>query len=87
MSSLDIIKSEIKRLFDIHPDIRVNVSMTRPRVHLQNEPAVIRAVYPNFFQIEENSGGNRKLRTIQYTEILTKQIEIVEPCINTSPKV
>lgn len=86
MSPVDIIRSEIKRLFDLHPDIRVNVSMTRPKVHLKNEPAVIRAVYPNFFRIEENSGGNPRLHTIQYTELLTKQIEIVEPPISTSPK-
>lgn len=86
MSSLEIIRNEIKRLFDLHPDIRVNVSMTRPKVHLKNEPAVIRAVYPNFFRIEENSSGNPKLHTIQYTELLTNQIEIIEPCIDTSPK-
>ncbi len=86
MSPLDAIRSEIKKLFDIHPDIRVNVSMTRPKVHLQNEPAVIRAVYPNFFRIEENSEGNPKLHTVQYTELLTKQIVIVEPCIDIAPK-
>ena len=78
-SSLEAIRSKVKRLYDTNPEIRVNVSISRPRVHLENEPATIKSVYPHFFQIEEHSGGSLRIHTIQYIDLVTRQIEIVEP--------
>jgi uncharacterized protein Veg len=77
-SSLDIIKSKIKRLYDTHQNIHINVSMTHPKVNLKNEPVTIKGVYPHIFQIEEQSSGSPKCHTLQYTDVLTKQIEILE---------
>lgn len=77
-TSLDIIKSQIKRLYDTHPNIHINVSITRPKVDLKNEPVIIKGVYPHIFQIEERSSGSPKCHTLQYADVLTKQIEILE---------
>ena len=53
MTSLNIIKSKIQRLYKTNPDIHINVAITSPKVNLKNEPVVIKGVYPHIFQIEE----------------------------------
>lgn len=78
MTSLDIIKSKIQRLYKTNPNIHINVSITSPKVILENEPVVIKGVYPHIFQIEERSSGAPKRHTLQYTEVLLHHIEIVE---------
>lgn len=78
MTTLDIIKSKIQKLYKTNPNIHINVSMTNPKISLNNEPAVIKGVYPHIFQIEERSNGSPKCHTLQYTEVLTKHIEILE---------
>ena len=78
MTQLDIIKGNIKKLYKTNPNIHINVSMKRPNVCLSNEPAIIKGIYPHIFQIEERSSGFSRCYTIQYTDVLTKCIEIVE---------
>lgn len=78
MNALDVIKYKIKKLYNTNPNIHVNVSITRPKVVLKNEPATIKNIYPHIFQIEEHSSGTPRCHTLQYSDILTKQIEIVE---------
>lgn len=78
MTQLAKIKDKIKKLYKNNPNIHINVFMKRPNICLRNEPAIIKGVYPHIFQIEERSSGVSKCYTIQYTDILTKCIEIVE---------
>lgn len=78
MNSLDIIRTNIQKLYEIDPHIHINVSLSKPKVLLENQPVVITGVYPHIFQIEERSSGSRKTYTLQYTEVLLKHIEIVE---------
>ena len=78
MTSIDIVKSQIQELYRTHPNIHINVSMTRPKVSLKNEPVTIKGVYPHIFQIEDQSSGTPKCYTIQYADILTKSIKIAE---------
>lgn len=78
MTSLDIIKSKIQKLYKTNPNIHINVAMTSPKVNFKNEPVVIKGVYPNIFRIEERSTGSPKCHTLQYTEVLLHHIEIVE---------
>ena len=78
MSSLDLIKTKIKTLYETNPQIHVNISISHPKLNLQNDPATITGVYQNVFRIEEYSSGSPKYHTLQYTDIFTKQIEIVE---------
>lgn len=78
MTSLEIIKCKLNQLYHTHPKIHINVSMSHPKVSLHNEAAIIKGIYPHIFQIEECSSGSPKRRTLRYTDILTKSIEIVE---------
>lgn len=78
MNSLDIIRTNIQKLYEIDPHIHINVSLSKPKVLLENQPVVITGVYPHIFQIEERSSGFRKTYSLQYTEVLLKHIEIIE---------
>jgi uncharacterized protein Veg len=78
MTQLAIIKDKIKKLYRTNPNIQINVLMKRPKVCLSNEPAVIKGVYPHIFRIEERSSGFTRCHTVQYADVLTKCIEIVE---------
>jgi len=77
-NDLNVIKNGIKKLYLTHPDVHINVSITSPKVQLHNQPAKITDVYPSIFRVEENSGGVIKHHTIQYVDIITKNVEIME---------
>lgn len=81
MTTLDIIKSKIKYLYENNPNIHMNVIINHPKISLQNDPAVIKGVYSNVFRVEEYSNGTPQCHTLKYTDIITKQIEIVELAI------
>ena len=79
MNVLDTIKNEIRKLYTTHPDIHVNVTLKRPhRKTLYHLPVVIRGVYPHMFQVEYQDGGTASIYMHQYTDIITKDIEILE---------
>lgn len=78
MNSLETVKKQIVNLFRSNPNIHINVSMSSPKVCLNNEPVEITAVYPHIFQIEEKRSGSAKRYTVQYADVLTGQIQIAE---------
>lgn len=78
MTALDAIHDQIDRLYHTQPRIHIHVTLTHPRVSLRNETVLLKGVYPHIFQIEECSSGAPKLRTLQYVDVLTKNIEILE---------
>ncbi|MBQ8762779.1 MAG: hypothetical protein IJZ07_01585 [Clostridia bacterium] len=78
MTALETIKSRIKNLYETNSDIHINISVTHPKISLRNDPVTIKGVYPHVFRIEEVSSGVPKCHTLQYTDVLTKQIEIIE---------
>lgn len=78
MTSLDIIKSKIQKIYKTNPNIHINIALTSPKVNLNGEPAVIKGVYSHIFQIEEQSTGSLKCHTLQYTDVLSHHIEIAE---------
>ena len=75
MTAIDIIKTKMKNLYETNPDVHVNVSIATPKTTVFNEPAVIKAVYPQLFRIEDKHG---EMHTMKYTDLLTKNIEIQE---------
>ena len=77
MNSIDIIKSKIKSLYETNPSIHVNVSLNTPKINLHNKAVVLVCVYPHVFRIEDRSGGRAEQYTLQYVDVLTKNIEIV----------
>ncbi len=50
MTSLDMIKSKIQKLYKTNLSIHINVATTNPKVNLKNEPVVIKGVYPHIFR-------------------------------------
>lgn len=74
MTAVNEIKRRIQRLFHMNPTIHIDVSINRPKVRITNQEAVLKGVYSNVFQIETQG----KLYTIQYVDVLTKNIKIAE---------
>lgn len=78
MLRLEEIRAQIKHLYQTNPIIHMDVSLVSPRLSLHNAEAKITGVYPHIFQIEEYSSGFPKRHTLQYTDVLIKQITILE---------
>ena len=75
---LEQIRQRILERYRSDPKIRINVSIAQPKLHLSNVPVEITGVYAHIFQIEENSSGQAKRHTLQYTDVLTHNIEILD---------
>lgn len=78
MNTIDSIKREILNLYETNPNIHVNVTMSKQKINLRNKAAVIKGVYRNVFQIEDRSSTAQNCYTLQYTDVLTRNIEIIE---------
>lgn len=74
MATINEIRLKIQELYHDNPDIHIDVSMNRPRIHIVNQEATIKGVYKNVFQIK--TGG--ECHTLQYSDILIKRIRIAE---------
>ena len=77
-TTIQSIKNKIEKLCETNPNIHLNVSYTHPKISLTNEPVTINAIYPYTFEVLENSHGYSNLKTIQYTDVLTKNIVVLE---------
>ena len=78
MKSPEQIREQLKRLFETNPEVHVNVNLTHPKLHLENDIAKIVGVYPHVFRLEEYSTGKPQCHTLQYTDIMIKHVEIIE---------
>ncbi len=78
MTQLELIREQIKQLYKINPNIHLNVFLKNPRITLENTNAKITGVYPHIFQVEEYTSGKPKQHTLQYTDVLIKNIVILE---------
>lgn len=76
MNALDYVRKNIEKLYKTNPNVHVNVDIASPKVKRQNEPVLIKGVYPHIFQIEEQS--TKKTYTLQYSDVLHNHIEILE---------
>ena len=75
---LEQIRQRILERYRSNPNIRINVSLRQPRLHLNNVPVRIAGVYRHIFQVEETSSGQAKRHTLSYTDVLTHNIEILD---------
>ena len=78
INSVQQIRQHILERYQRDPHIRINVSIAKPRLHLNDVPVEITGVYANIFQIEETTGGQARRHTLQYTDVLTHNIEILD---------
>lgn len=75
---LQQIRQRISERYLSDPNIRINVSLRQPRLHLNNVPVKITGVYRHIFQVEEVSPGPPKRHALQYTNVLTHDIELLD---------
>lgn len=78
MTQLDAIKRKVEYLYSVSPKIHINVNLYHPRLVLKNDAVEIKGVYKNIFTIEEYSAGRPRLHSLQYVDVLTGNIEIIE---------
>ena len=58
--------------------IRINVSLRQPKLHLNDVPVKITGVYRHIFQVEEDSSWQPKRHALQYADVLTHDIELLD---------
>ena len=78
MNEIQQIRQRILERYRLDPKIRINVSFAKPKLHLNDVPVEITGVYANIFQIEEVTDGQTRRHTLQYTDVLTHNIEILD---------
>ena len=72
------IRQRISERYRSDPNIRINVSLRQPRLHLCDVPVRITGVYRHIFQVEEDSSGQPKRHALQYADVLTDDIELLD---------
>ena len=75
---LQQIRQRISERYRSDPNIRINVSIRQPRLRLSNVPVKITGVYRHIFQVEEDSSGQPKRHALQYADVLTHDIELLD---------
>ena len=78
MNEIQQLRQRILERYQRDPKIRINVSIAQPKLHLSNIPAKITGVYAHIFQIEETTDGQTRRHTLQYADVLTHNIEILD---------
>lgn len=74
---LQQIRQRISERYLSDPNLRINVSLRQPRLHLDDVPVRITGVYRHIFQVEEDSSGQPKRHALQYADVLTHDIELL----------
>ena len=75
---LEQIRQRISERYLSDPNIRINVFLRQPRLHLNDVPVKITGVYRHIFQVEETSSGQPKRHALQYADVLTHNIELLD---------
>lgn len=75
--NLQQIRQRILERYRSDPKIRINVSLRQPKLRLSNVPVKITGVYRHIFQVEEDSSGQPKRHALQYADVLTHDIELL----------
>ena len=75
---LQQIRQRILERYRSDPNILINVSLRQPGLHLNNVPVKITGVYRHIFQVEEDSSGQSKRHALQYADVLTHDIELLD---------
>lgn len=70
---LQQIRQRISERYRSDPNI-----LRQPRLRLSNVPVKIAGVYRHIFQVEEYSSGQPKRHALQYADVLTHDIELLD---------
>ena len=75
---LEQIRQRISERYLSDPNIRINVFLRQSRLHLNDVPVKITGVYRHIFQVEETSSGQPKRHALQYADVLTHDMELLD---------
>lgn len=78
VATVEVIRDRIRKLYEAGEEIHININMTHPKLVVHNVSARIEGVYPNLFIIEERNFGFPRRHSLSYSDVLIKQIEILE---------
>ena len=78
MNNINTVRYRVQQLYHKHPHIHLNASITKPKTVLRNQPATITAIYPHIFRIETQENGICRSYTLQYADVCTQKIQILE---------
>ena len=73
--TLDSCRTCIQALYDAHPHVRMNITLTHAKV-VEGAPATIVGVYRHCFCVEETSCGVPQRHTFTYADLLTRRVNI-----------
>ena len=72
---MESVREQIRRQFEKNPRVRLRVQIPHTKV-VQDAEAVITGVYAHVFCVEEPVGGSAQRHAFQYTDVLTRRVEI-----------
>lgn len=78
MTAIEKIQIRIKELYESKTKIHITITLSHPRIYLNNAPAVITGVYPHVFRVEILNCENKNSHTLQYSDLLTSSVKIEE---------
>lgn len=78
MEEVLFIKNSILELYKSNPNIHISLKLNRPKVIIEDMPAVITVVFNNIFEIKVNENGTSTSYTHQYGDVLVGRIHIQE---------
>lgn len=73
--TIDACKARIQRIYETHPQVRLNIFLTHSKV-VQDAEATIVGVYRHCFCVEERSCGTPQRHTFTYADLLTRRVDV-----------
>ena len=80
---IEYIKKSLETLYKTNPNIHISIQFPRPRIVVEETPAVLVGVYKNIFQVEEKGCKFPTRHSFQYGDILVGHVKISELSITT----
>ena len=78
ISEVNLIRMKILALYNAGGQVHINMIQSHPKRNLKNISVQIKGVYPHLFLIEELTNGTPITYTVPYTDVLIRQVEILE---------
>lgn len=78
INDVEMVRRQIRHRYETNPQMRINVSLTHPKLQLQNVQVTITGVFSHLFQIEECDSGRPLRHALQYSDVLLHHIEILD---------
>lgn len=78
METTETLRKKIQFLYEKNVPLHMDVSMTHPKIQIENAEVVIKDVYPYIFRVETTDTASPQCYTLQYADVMTGHIRITE---------